>query len=168
MSESRKVVLIASGSSPDRAIALERLLASAADRTGWSDRLEIRLGGIDGGAGRLSDVGRSALGGVGLEADATVCPDLARRPELLEGAAVVVCDRGEVADALIDWDEAGEAEFVCMDDLEWRSGAEAAERRGAEADEKERLDLAIADEVERYVGEIDEVLRRIVRAAPAA
>ncbi len=163
MTDTRKVVLVASGTSPDRAIALGSLLSRAADRTGWSERLEIRVGGVDGGAGRLSDAGRSALSGVGIEGAAAVCPDLARRPELLDGAAVVVCDRGEVADTLIDWDQAGEAEFVCMDDLDGRN--DGGERRGPDGDDS---DVAIADEVERYAGEIDEVLRRIVRTAPAA
>lgn len=168
MSSTRKIVLVASGTSPDRAIALESLLVRAAGRSGWGERLEVRLGGIDGGAGRLSDAGRSALGSIGLVAAETVCPALERRPELLEGAAVVVCDRGEVADALIDWDEAGEAEFVCMDDLEARGGGgERDPGDGAERDDEDP-DVAIADEIERYAGEIDEVLRRIVRDAPVA
>src|SRR5207253_6872883 len=73
---SRKVILVASASSPDRAIALERLLAAAATRSGWGERLEIRVGGIDSGAGRLSDAGTAALRQLGIDAEGSVCPDL--------------------------------------------------------------------------------------------
>jgi hypothetical protein len=148
----RKVVLVASGSSPDRAIAIERLLAAAAERCGWSERLDIRLGGIDGGAGRLSDAGSAALRSIGIEAEGAVCPDLDRRPALLGDAAVVVCDRGDVADTLVDWDEAGEAEFVCVNEVDG----------GADAKVDDDEDGApIADEVRSYEGRIDEVLRRV-------
>ncbi|MFN2376743.1 MAG: hypothetical protein ABR538_09410 [Candidatus Binatia bacterium] len=155
MDDFRKVVLVASGSSADRAIALERLLSAAADRSGWSGRLEIRLGGVDGGAGRLSDAGHSALEEAGIDAAGVVCPDLGRRPNLLEGASIVVCDRGDVADVLVDWDEAGEAQFVCVDEID---------PQAAETDE-DTADLPIADEVGVYQGKIDEVLRRIVSEA---
>ena len=151
METTRKVVLVASGSSPDRAIALERLLGAAADRSGWGERLEIRLGGIEGGAGRISDAGLAALKSVGIEAAGSVCPDLGRRPILLEGAAVVVCDRGDVADALVDWDEAGEAQFVCMDEV-----------AGTAAADDGHQDVPIAEEVGEYQGRIEEVLRRVV------
>ncbi len=150
-----KVVLVASGSSPDRAIAIERLLTAAADRSGWSERLEIRVGGIDGGAGRISDAGLAALHGVGIEAEGAVCPDLDRRPGLLESASFVVCDRGDVADILVDWDEAGEAEFVVVEEV------------GASRDEDdEEEDAPIGEEVREYEGRIDEVLRRVVAAGP--
>jgi len=149
----RKVILVASGSSPDRAIALERLLSAAASRSGWSGRLDIRLGGIEGGAGRLSDAGSAALHAIGIDADGAVCPDLDRRPALLEGASFVVCDRGDVADVLIDWDEAGEAEFVCVDEV---GGASAADG----VDDSE--DPPISEEVRDYEQRIDEVLRRVV------
>jgi hypothetical protein len=152
MDGSRKVVLVASGTSPDRAIAIERLLAVAADRSGWSERLDIRLGGIDGGAGRLSDAGSAALRGIGIEAEGAVCPDLDRRPALLGDAAIVVCDRGDVADALVDWDEAGEARFVCVSDVD-----------GASSTDDEADDTPIADEVRRYESSIDEVLRRVIQ-----
>jgi len=156
----RKVVLVASGSSPDRAIALERLLGAAADRSGWGERLEIRLGGIDGGAGRISDEGLAALHEVGIDAAGAVCPDLGRRPALLEGAAVVICDRGDVADTLVDWSEAGEAEFVCVNEI----GAAATD---AHQEEEEQDDASIADEVHDFEGRIDEVLRRVVSAQGA-
>jgi len=192
----RKVVLVASGSSPDRAIALERLLGAAADRSGWGERLEIRLGGINGGAGRISDAGLAALKGLGIDAAGAVCPDLDRRPSLLEGAAVVICDRGDVADTLVDWTEAGEAEFVCVNELGEVAlnelgevavnelGKSAANRgpsspkRGKAAvqskpkeedldDSDEPDDAAIEDEVHDFEDRIDEVLRRIVSTAPA-
>jgi hypothetical protein len=156
----RKVVLVASGSSPDRAIALERLLGAAADRSGWGERLEIRLGGIDGGAGRISDAGLAALQEIGIDAAGAVCPDLGRRPALLEGAAVVICDRGDVADALVDWDEAGEAEFVCVNEI----GAPPPEGR---QEDDEQDDASIADEVHDFEDRIDEVLRRVVSAQGA-
>lgn len=159
MSNARKVVLVASGSSADRAIVLERLLVAEAGRTGWADRLEIRLGGIDNGAGRLSDEGFAALKSVGIDAAGEVCPDLGRRPELLEGAAIVVCDRGDVADALVDWDEAGEAEFVCVSEIGAPDGP--ADRQAKEAEDAE--DAAIADELADYQGKIEEVLRLAVR-----
>jgi hypothetical protein len=149
------VVLIASGSSPDRAIALERMLGAAADRSGWAERLEIRLGGIDGGAGRISDSGLAALHEIGIDATGAVCPDLERRPALLEGAAIIVCDRGDVADTLVDWSEAGEAEFVCVSEL----GDPAPE---GPSEEEEPDDASIADEVHDYQDTIDEVLRRVV------
>ena len=151
---SRKVILVASGSSPDRAIALERLLSAAAARSGWGERLEIRVGGIEGGAGRLSDAGSAALRALGIDADGTICPDLDRRPQLLEHAAIVVCDRGDVADALVDWDEAGEAQFVCVSDLD----------DSPHDDDDER---PIADEVRAYESRIDEVLRRSISAGTA-
>jgi hypothetical protein len=154
MTSARKVVLVASGSSPDRAIAVERLLAAAAARSGWADRVEIRLGGIDGGAGRISDAGRAALASVGIDAEGAVCPDLERRLELLDGASLIVCDRGDVADVLVDWKEAGEAEFVCVDEV---SGATGADEEAAET--------PIAGEVRSYEQAIDEVLRRVVAAA---
>lgn len=151
MTKARKVVLVTSRSSPDRAIALERLLAVAAGRSGWAERLEIRLGGVDGGAGRISDAGLAALKGIGIDAAGAVCPDLDRRPVLLEGAAVVVCDRGDVADVLVDWDQAGDAEFVCVDEV-----------GGAAGEEVDQLDAPIAEEVREFQTTIDEVLRRVV------
>jgi hypothetical protein len=148
---SRKIILVASGSSPDRAIALERLLAAAAGRSGWAERLELRVGGIDGGAGHLSDAGLSALQGVGIDASGAQCPDLDRRRSLLEGAAFVICDRGDVADVLVDWDEAGEAEFVVVSEV-----------NGPPASEDEDEDAPIGDDVRDFEGKIDEVLRRVV------
>jgi hypothetical protein len=156
VNNARKVVLVASGSSADRAIVLEKLLSAEAGRTGWSDRLEIRLGGIEQGAGRLSDAGLSALQEIGIDASGAVCPDLDRRPALLEGASVVVCDRGDVADALVDWAEAGEAEFVCVSEID---PADAPPPDG----EDEPEDAAIADELAGYKGKIEEVLRLVVR-----
>lgn len=156
MPASPKIVLVTSGSSPDRALALAGLLASEAAATGWSDRLELRVGGIDAGAGHASDAGREALREAGIEIADIHCPDLERRPELLEGAAVVVCDRGDVADALVDWDEAGEAAFVCVDEILGDTGEESRE------------DVAIAEEVRAYQGVIDEVLRRVVADAASA
>jgi hypothetical protein len=152
---SPKVILVASASSPDRAIALERLLAAAATRSGWGERLEIRVGGIDSGAGRLSDAGTAALRALGIDAEGSVCPDLDRRPQLLTNAAIVVCDRGDVADVLVDWDEAGDATFVCVSELDGR---------GADGDEDA---LAIGDEVRGYESHIDEVLRRSVAGRAA-
>ncbi len=160
MNDGRKVVLVASGSSADRAIVLGRLLAAEAGRTGWSDRLEIRLGGIEHGAGRLSDEGSAALKEVGIDASGAVCPDLGRRPQLLEGVSFVVCDRGDVADALVDWKEAGEAEFVCVSEIE---PVAAEPKDGDEEDE----DTAIADELAGYEGKIEEVLRLVVRGNSA-
>ena len=145
------MILVASGSSPDRAIALERLLSAAAARSGWGDRLDIRVGGIEGGAGRLSDAGTAALRALGIDAEGSVCPDLDRRPQLLEDAAIVVCDRGDVADVLVDWDEAGAAQFVCVSDLDDTA------REDEDADER-----PIGDEVRDYEGRIDEVLRRTI------
>jgi hypothetical protein len=161
MANDRKVVLVTSGSSADRAIVLERLLAAEAGRTGWSQRLEIRLGGIDHGAGRLSDAGAAALQEIGIDATGAVCPDLDRRPALLEGASIVVCDRGDVADVLVDWDEAGEAEFVCVSEIDpaavdGEDGEIAAE------------DAAIADELAGYSGKIEEVLRLVVKSREPA
>lgn len=150
MTAARKVVLVTSGSSPDRAIALERLLGVAASRSGWAERMEIRLGGVDGGAGRISDAGLAALREVGIDAAGAVCPDLDRRPVLLEGADVVVCDRGDVADVLVDWDQAGDAEFVCVDEI------------GDALEEPEPVEASILEEVRDYQGVIEEVLRRVV------
>ena len=155
MANDRKVVLVTSGSSADRAIVLERLLAAEAGRKGWSQRLEIRLGGIDHGAGRLSDAGVAALQDVGIDAAGAVCPDLDRRPALLEGASVVVCDRGDVADVLVDWDEAGEAEFVCVSEIDPVAADGDSEIDGEDA--------AIADELAGYSGKIEEVLRLVVK-----
>jgi hypothetical protein len=156
VNNARKVVLVVSGSSADRAIVLEKLLAAEAGRTGWSDRLEIRLGGVEHGAGRLSDAGVAALKEIGIDASGAVCPDLGRRPTLLEGASVVVCDRGDVADVLVDWDEAGEAEFVCVSEIAPVAAAPAD-------DDDETQDAAIADELAGYEGKIEEVLRLVVR-----
>jgi hypothetical protein len=159
VNNARKVVLVASGSSADRAIVLERLLAQQASRTGWSERLEIRLGGLDHGAGRLSDEGIAALRQIGIDASGAVCPDLGRRPVLLEGAAVVVCDRGDIADVLVDWDEAGEAEFVCVSEI---NPVAIESKDGDEAE-----DAAIADELGGYEEKIEEVLRIVVRGGPS-
>lgn len=153
MENTRKVVLVASGSSPDRAIAIEKLLSSAAARSGWAERLEVRLGGLDGGAGHVSDAGLAALKSFGIDAQGALCPDLARRRELVEGASIVVCDRGDVADILIDWDEASEAEFVVLSELGGEARAE---------DDEEEDDVPIGEEVHSYVEHIDEVLRRLV------
>ena len=155
MNVTRKVILVASATSPDRAIALERLLGAAAARAGWGERLEIRVGGIESGAGRLSDAGTAALKALGIDAEGSVCPDLDRRPQLLENAAIVVCDRGDVADVLVDWDEAGSATFFCVSEL-------------ADADDNGDEDaLPIGDEVRGYESRIDEVLRRTVSSSAA-
>lgn len=148
----KKIVFVASGSCPDRAIALERLLRSAADRLGWGERLEIRLGGIDGGAGRISDAGLTALKLAGVDAAGAVCPDLERRRELLQEACVVVCDRGDIADALVDWKEAGEAQFLCVSEI----------GGGEHDDHGDYPDLPISEDVREYLGAIDEVLRRVI------
>ena len=152
MDAARKAIVVTSGTSPDRAIAIEQLLVAAAARAGWSERLEIRLGGIEGGAGRISDAGTAALRSAGIDAAAHVCPDLARRPELFDGAELIVCDRGDVADALVDWDETSEAEFLCVDEI-----------TGAADDDGD--DAPIGEDVRLYVASIDEVLRRIVADA---
>lgn len=152
METSRQIILVASGSSPDRAIALERLLTAAAERSGWGSRLEIRLGGLRGGAGRISDAGLAALQNSGIDATGAVCPDLGRRRNLLDGAAFVVCDRGDVADVLVDWPEAGEAHFVCVNEL----GDQAEEH------EKDDDDEPIAGDLHHYESMIDEVLRRVL------
>lgn len=149
----KKVVLVASGSSPDCAIALERLLSSAASASGWSERLDLRVGGIDGGAGHASDAGIAALKAVGLDARGAQCPDLERRRDLVEDVALVVCDRGDVADILIDWDEASEAEFIVVDEIDDVPGDE---------DGEEERDVPILEEVRGYAECIDEVLRRVV------
>lgn len=149
----RKAVLVASGSSPDRAIALERLLSSAAARSGWAERLDIRVGGLHAGAGHVSDAGLAALKAVGIDAGGALCADLERRRDLVAGAAIVVCDRGDVADTLIDWDEASEAEFVVMSEMGATSGAE---------DDDEERDVPIGEEVHVYDERMDEVLRRLV------
>lgn len=151
----KKVVLVASGSSPDRAIALEKLLSSAAARSGWSSRLDIRVGGLDGGAGHSSDAGVAAMKAVGLDGRGAHCPDLERRRDLVDGLAIAVCDRGDVADLLIDWDEASEAEFIVMEELDGDGAA------GHDEDDEGR-DLPIGEEVRGYEERIDEVLRRVV------
>lgn len=153
METPRKVILVASATSADRAIAIERLLASAAARSGWGARLDIRVGGIDGGAGHVSDAGLAALRAVGIDAQGGLCPDLQRRPELVEGAEIVVCDRGAAADALIDWDEAAEAEFVVVSEIDGRPAGE---------DGDDESDVPIAEEVRDYADRIDEVLRRTI------
>jgi hypothetical protein len=153
---SKRIVLVASGSSPDRAIALERLLAAAAARSGWSERLEIRLGGVGAGAGRISDTGLAALQLHGVDGSGAVCPDLERRRALLEGASFVVCDRGDVADLLVDWDEAGEAAFVVV-----------AELARPDADDEDGDDPPIAEDLRHYERVIEEVLRQIVAGTPA-
>jgi hypothetical protein len=152
----KKIVLVASGSSPDRAIALEKLLASAAARSGWSERLDIRVGGIESGAGHASDAGIAALKVVGIDARGAQCADLDRRRDLVEGVAIVVCDRGDVADTIIDWDEASEAEFVVMDEMDGGPSDEEDD------EEEEGRDVPIEDEVRGYDERIDEVLRRLV------
>lgn len=151
----KKVLLVASGSSPDRAIAIERLLSSAAASSGWSERLDIRLGGIDGGAGHASDAGIAAMKAVGVDARGVQCPDLERRRDLVEDVALVICDRGDVADVIIDWDEASEAEFIVLDELDGDA------RQGVDEDDEPR-DVPIGDEVRAYADRIDEVLRRVV------
>lgn len=153
METARKIVLVASGSSPDRAIAIERLLSAAADRSGWSERLEIRVGGVDGGAGHVSDAGLDALKAVGIDAHGALCPDLARRRDLVDGVAIVVCDRGDVADLLIDWDEASEAEFIVLSEFDGEAPPEEGE---------EERDVPIGEEVHSYDERVDEVLRRVV------
>ncbi len=157
METNRRVVLVTSGSSPDRAIALERLLTGVADRAGWGPRLEIRLAGLDGGAGRITDAGLAALKAHGIDAEGAVCPDLERRPELLEHCHTVVCDHGDIADVLVDWDEAGDAEFVCVDEL--------GDAPPAEDEDEHRDDPPIGDDVRDYQERIEEVLRLIIAQA---
>jgi hypothetical protein len=152
MTVSRTIVLVAGGRSADRSIALERLLRDEASRQGWEPRLEIRLGGIGLGSGKISDAGHAALEAHGIEAAGAVCPDLERRRELFEGAEIIVCDCGEAADALIDWTETEEAEFVCVDDLR------------AEAADEDESETPIGQDVDTFAALAPEVLRRIVAA----
>lgn len=151
METPRKVVLVASATSPDRAIAMERLLSSAAARSGWGERLEIRVGGIEDGAGRPGEAVLAALAAAGIDAHGCDCPDLRRRPDLLDGVEIVVCDLGGAADTLIDWDAAAEAVFVVMDEIGARP----------DDDEEERED-PIGVDFGAYAANIDEVLRRVV------
>lgn len=157
MATERTIVLVLSGSCPDRAIAIETMLAAAAARSGWGDRLEIRLGGVDAGAGRLSAAGLAALQKIGVDARGAVCPDLSRRPELLTDVAVIVCDRGKAADTLLDREDAGQAEFVCLDDL-----------HDPDPNEDEDDDPSIADDVREFQEVMDEVLRRVIARSTAA
>ena len=60
---------------------------------------------------------------------------------------------------LVDWNEAGEAEFVCVSELD-----PAAPERTDDGDEVE--DAAIADELAGYEVKIEEVLRLVVRESP--
>lgn len=148
-------MLVAGGISPDRTIALEILLRDATDRHGWGDRITFRTGGLGPGAGRISDAGMAALRARGIDATGKFCPDLERRPELLGGCDFVVCDCAEVADALVDWDEAASAQFVCLDDLIARDDEREAGRK-----------LSPAEDVAEIEQVVPEVLRRIVARPP--
>lgn len=156
MQSSRSTVLVAGGRSPDRTIALEILLREAADRHGWSDRVAIRFGGLHAAAGRISDAGVAALRAHGVDASGVVCPDLERRSDLFENCDFIVCDCAEVADALVDWDEAATARFVCLDDLV-ESQDEAEPGR----------ELPIGEDLAEIEKLVPEVLRRLVARAPA-
>ncbi len=147
---------MAGGRSPDRTIVLETLLREAADRHGWSDRVAIRFGGLGSAAGRISDAGVAALRAHGVDASGVVCPDLERRSDLFENADFIVCDCAEVADVLVDWDEAATARFVCLDDL----------IEGQDDGEPGR-ELAIAEDLTEIAKLVPEVLRRLVARAPA-
>lgn len=147
----RKVVLVASATSPDRAIAIERLLASAAACSGWGERLEIRVGGIEDGVGRPGKAVLAALGAAGIDAQGCDCPDLRHRPDLLDGAEIVVCDLGGAADTLIDWDAAAEAVFVVMDEIGARP-----------VDDEDAREAPVGVDLGAYAANIDEVLRRVV------
>lgn len=157
MKSAPTVVLVLSGSCPDRAIAIEQMLLAAAGRSGWGDRLEVRLAGLGAGAGRLSAAGIAALHTVGIDAADAVCPDLSRRPDLMAGVEVVVCDRGKAADTLLDREEAGEAEFVCLDDL-----------HDPAPNEDDDDEPSISDDVREFDGVMDEVLRRVIAKSAAA
>ncbi|HYB98442.1 MAG TPA: hypothetical protein VEC57_04835 [Candidatus Limnocylindrales bacterium] len=157
MSATRKIVLVAGAVSPDRTIALERLLRREADNTGWSDRLEIRLGGIGAGAGHVSDAGEAALRAHGIDAAGAACPDLERRRDLFDGATMIVTDSGQAADTLVDWDETADADFVSLDEL-GGGGGEDAETAPGQA--------PIAQDVDEIARLVTEVLRRVV-ATPA-
>ena len=152
---SPSTILVAGGISPDRTIALEILLREAAERHGWSDRLTFRIGGLGPAAGRITDAGLAALRGRGIEAAGKFCPDLERRTDLLERCDFIVCDCAEVADALVDWDQAASAQFVCLDDL------------AATDAEEDRPKLSLAEDVAEIEELVPEVLRRIVARAPA-
>lgn len=154
----RRKVLVASRTSADRVIVLERLLAEAAARAGWGERLELRRGGLGEGAGRVSDAGMAALRGYGIDAAGLAVADLARRPALLDGVEVVVCDRGDIADTLVDWDEAGAAVFVCVDEID--GGAERRRAAAAALDEP-----PIGEDATEFEAKIDEILRRLVAAS---
>jgi len=148
----RKIVLVAGALSADRTIALERLLVREAENSGWSERLDIRLGGIGGGAGHVSDAGAAALQAVGIEAADAICPDLERRRELFDGVETIVCDSGHAADALVDWDESGGADFLTLDELTGHG----------DDGEGEPVDAPIARDVEEFAALAPEVLRRLI------
>ncbi len=131
------------------------MLREAAERHGWSDRLKIRCGGLGHAAGRISDAGVAALRAHGIDASGTVCPDLGRRPDLFEDCDLIVCDCAEVADTLVDWDEAAAARFLCLDDL-------AADQDDGEPDRESPISEDVA-EIERLV---PEVLRRLIARPP--
>jgi hypothetical protein len=150
-----KIILVAGARSADRTIALERVLRREAENTGWSERLQIRLGGIGSGAGHISDAGLSALRGAGLDATDAVCPDLERRRELFDDVHTIVCDSGRAADVLVDWDESTGAEFLTLDEL---TGADDDEGEG------EPVDAPIARDVEQFLALAPELLRRLIAA----
>jgi len=152
---SQTTVLVAGGRSPDRTIALALLLREAAGRHGWSDSMTIRCGGLGAAAGRVSDAGVAALRGRGVDAVREVCPDLERRSDLLGNCDWIVCDCAEVADALVDWEQAAGARCLCLDDL-------AANRDDHEPDRE----VPIAHDVAAVDALVPEVLRRLIARAP--
>jgi len=145
-----KIVLVAGAVSADRTIALERLLRRQAQERGWGERLEIRMGGIGAGAGHISDAGATALRAHGIEAIDAICPDLERSRALFDGAEIIVCDSGGAADALVDWDETEQAEFVSLDELTDTDG------------EQEPGERAIGADVDEFAALAPEVLRRLI------
>lgn len=151
-------VLVASGRSADRARSIACLLLDAAERSGWAERLDLRVGGFDAGAGLAGEASRRALAAVGIMATGTHgVADLAGHPGLFDGVACIVCDSADTADNLLDWDEAGTAQFVVLDEVEGREGS---------PDDEDAPDPSLAEQVAADASCIDEVLRRVVTCPP--
>ena len=153
-------VLVASGRSADRARSIACLLLDAAQRSGWAERLDVRVGGFDAGAGLAGEASRRALAAVGITAAGTHgVADLAEHAALFDGVACIVCDTADTADDLLDWDEAGQAQFVVLDEVEGRE---------ASPDDEDALAPSLAEQVAADASCIEEVLRRVVTYPPSS
>lgn len=113
----KKTVLVACGTRPEIGAAVELVIRDCAARHGWSERLELRLGGLGLGAGAVDLSPYPTVAASDCGEPFEECADLDNTPELFEGVSIVVADCESVAAELVTIPNLGRARILRLSEV---------------------------------------------------